>query len=375
MPAEALQHSGYQIRLYESDDITGAVNLLTGSLWSTDRQLNADYFRWKYHDNPYARRPLGAVALQGNDVVAFRGYFATEWRIGNNGDKTAILVPGDAITHPDHRSKGLSLAMGELAMESFAGDYSHILNTTAVQGLIAGYLRNGFVPLGYMSFYRKSNLGRDVKVLAKGALCRGKGKNGAVTRASPLEEGPISLGRFGDIQVSGDPRPADMVKLVSADRCARSRIKVLQDETFFRWRFDNPKGSYVFYYSGPEKAPLGYLVLTLSSDARQGFVVDYAEKEPGQIAKIFDHILDRREVDELNVLNLSVDSRLWDILNARRFKNRGLHRMVKKWVYGERPVLVRPIRAGFSESDWFLGGMDVRDPKNWQLKPSCQDSV
>lgn len=370
-----MQHSGYQIRLFDSDHLADAVSLLTGTLWSTDRKLNADYFRWKYHDNPYANQPLGAVALHGKNVVAFRGYFASQWLFGNNGGKTATLVPGDAITHPDHQSKGLSLAMGELAMESFAGDYSHILNTTAVQSLIASYLRNGFVPLGYMSFYRKSNLSRDVKVMVRGALNRGMGKNGAATRILPLEESLISLGSFDDIQVARDPRPAEMVDVVSGDQSAQSRIKVLQDEIFFRWRFENPKGRYVFYYSGCKNALSGYLVMALSSDARQGFVIDYAEKEPGQIARIFDHIIDRREVDELNVLNISVSGPLGEILNARRFTSRGFHRLVKKWVYGERPVLVRPIRAGFSESDWFLGGLDVRDPNNWQLKPSCQDNV
>jgi len=78
---------------------------------------------WKYDDNPYTESPLGIMALYKGKVVGFRGYFATRFQIKGKNDKIISLCPGDTCVHPDHRRKGLSVAMGNRASEEYSGKY------------------------------------------------------------------------------------------------------------------------------------------------------------------------------------------------------------------------------------------------------------
>jgi GNAT superfamily N-acetyltransferase len=243
-----LKHFDYQIGLYQRDQMIEVVTLLHENLWG-DRKPNFSYFQWKYHDNPYAREPLGVTATHGGAVVGFRGYFATQWYIGSEERRTTILVPGDTVVHPEHRRKGLSVAMGNFAMERFASNYPVFLNMTAGKNSVPGYLRMGFAPLHDKALFRKSGLVRDAKVIWTDILKKRK-KVGDV----PLGKSKISFGDFGDIVVSVDPRPEEMSRLASNTPKFPAKITLLQDRDFFRWRYANAKRKYAFYptlFAGP----------------------------------------------------------------------------------------------------------------------------
>jgi hypothetical protein len=120
-------HSEYSIEPYRVE-LAGEVADLLRSLVGPQIEENFSYLKWKYHDNPYSDRPLGIVALYGGRVVGFRGYFATRWQIPEKSDRILILGPGDTCVHPDHRMKGLSIRMGNRAMEDFERDYMGLLN-------------------------------------------------------------------------------------------------------------------------------------------------------------------------------------------------------------------------------------------------------
>jgi hypothetical protein len=167
-----------------------------------------------------------------------------------------------------------------------------------------------------------------------------------------------------------------MARVISRDyQQTPRRISLLQDETFFRWRFANPKRRYVFYFSKSGGVIEGYLVVLVSGDCEQGVLVDYGQTGQGHIGGLLDHIIGRKECDELNILNVSVDESLWDTLKTRRFRRWGLPHTVKTWVYGERPLLVRPIKPSCAESDWFLSGLDIRNMDSWHFKQICHDDV
>jgi len=265
-----LKLHGYQIGLYDVGQVSEAVELLGENLWAANYERNGAYFRWKYHHNPYATQPMAVVAIYEGHIVGFRGYFATNWYVGSVANKTAILVPGDTVVRSDHRRRGLSVAMGNLAMERFASRYRILLNTTTGKNSTPGYLRMGFVPLRKKAHYRRSTLAWDVKIIAKNV----QGKR-TESGNLPIEKSEVSFGDFGDIEVSKEPRPEDMARVLSNDQQASARITLLQDEKFFRWRFANPKSKYVFYFSRSGEASLGYIVLWVSDDNKKAFIVDY----------------------------------------------------------------------------------------------------
>lgn len=367
--AEALDSSDYTIDLYRPEQIDGVVALLSRELWPGTASENFAYFKWKFHDNPYAARPLGVVARHGEAIVGFRGYFATEWYLGGKDKAVTVLIPGDTVVCADHRRKGLSVTMGRLAMERFAPICRVLLNTTASKNSLPGYLRMGFVPLYNKAYHKRCTLFRDVVSVARGALGLKK-----VPTAGPIEKA-VGLGDFGAISVSADAKPHDMAHVLSGGENKTTGIALRQDETFFRWRYSNPKGRYAHYISKSGGRALGYLVLRISDDCEEGFILDYAERENGQIANILSHISTRDRIAELNILNTSLEGSMADMLKAQGFKRWDLQSWVKNRVYGYRPVMVRPVEPECSEADWFLEGLDIRDIENWHYKEICQDST
>lgn len=365
-----MEPSDYKIDLYQPEKISQVVDLLGESLWGGASEGNVAYFKWKYHHNPFARRPLGIIAQSGESIVGFRGYFATNWHLGNMNNKITILIPGDTVVRSDHQRRGLSVAMGRLAMERFASCCSVLLNTTATKKSIPGYLRMGFVPLGSKAYCRKTTLIRDANFMVKAALRGGKKAADLPTYISK-----IAFGEFGAIEVSKYPRPREMAEVISSDQQAINSIMLVQDEHFFRWRYTNPKGRYVFYFSKSGDQILGYLVVRLSADTNQGFILDYGQKEGGQIGRILDHIDYTNSLPELNIMNASIDEALSDTFKARGFKNRGLHHSARKWMHGDLPLLVRPVKLEIASSDWFLDDLDIRNLANWRFRHICQDDV
>ena len=347
-----MKHRGYQISLYERNKMTEVVRLLGKNLWRGDGEQNWSYFKWKYHDNPYANQPLAVIASHERSIVGFRGYFATSWYLGSNDNRVVILEPADTVVHPEHRRNGLSVAMGNFAMDQFAAKYSVLLNTSAGKNAIPGYLRLGFVSLGKKAYYRRSSFPRDVSVIWRGVLKRQE-KEGDL----PASRRNVLFGEFGDVVVSKSPGDEDMSRVAFSKNELPAKIRLLQDQVFFRWRFENPKGRYVFYFYRQADAIVGYLVMLVSNDMRQGFIVDYGQKRDGAIGEILDHIAKMAEVEEVDILNIGVDDHLWEPFKSREFKKWGLHRLVKKIVFNEQPILVRPVKRQCSEDDWFLGGL------------------
>lgn len=364
-----MKYSGCQINLYQCDQMTEVVKLLRENLWG-DREQNSMYFQWKYQDNPCASELLGVTATHDGAIIGFRGYFATSWYLRSKDSKAIILLPGDTVVHPEHRLKGLSVAMGHLAMQRFAANYSVFLNMTAGRNSVPGYLRMGFEPLQNKAYYRQSSLVRDVKIICRAALKKQK-KQGEL----PLSESKISFGDFGDIVVSKSPRPGEMARLASSNTEFSAKIALVQDREFFRWRFDNTRWKYAFYFYRRGGAILGYLVIRVSDDMEQGFIVDYEQEGEEPIGRILDHIAELEDFDELNILNVSVDEYFWETLKARKFKKWSLRRSLGKIVRGEWPLLVRPVKRDCSEDDWFLWGLDIRNIENWKIKGICGDAA
>ena len=121
--------SAYQIVPYESRLRDGVVRVL-GHLLGDDDNQNRAYFQWKYEDNPFRQAPPGVVALHGDTVVGFRGYFATRWAVGND-DGHLLLAAGDTCVSPDHRRQGLSVALGKAALATCAAGATLLVNMSS----------------------------------------------------------------------------------------------------------------------------------------------------------------------------------------------------------------------------------------------------
>lgn len=332
-------------------------------LYGDNLDSNLSYFKWKYHDNPYAEDPLGMVALHQGKVVGFRGYFATMWQINEKNDKMIVLCPGDTCVHPDHRRKGLSVAMGNKAMEEYARRYKIFFNFSATKNSLPGYLRMGFVPL-----VPKTYLTRCIGVGLLKLIWKEKTRSG-------WRQERIAFGEFNDIVVSDRPRPKEMHTVIASEDINSTKITLRQDEDFFGWRFNNKKNRYVFYYHRKNNVTTGYVVVGVSPITGRGYILDYAQSDDKAIERILSYAVKMKHFDVLSIYNFGLSDNLLKTLYGLRFKINSLIRTIEKKVKGELPLLLRPVRREYVENDFFLKGLDMRKIENWTIKGICSDDA
>ena len=359
----ALIQSGYEITLYRHELLEQVVSLLHSYHLGGDRDINLSYFKWRYYDNPYAESPLGIVALHENNVVGFRGYLATKWHIPNRNYQLIILIPGDTCVHPDHRRKGLSVSMGNMAMNNFASDYQVLLNTSASKNSVPGYLRMGFIPIADKTFLHKYNLFDLLK----------KRYHRTTKKAAGLSSVRIRFGEFDDISVAANARPEIMSAVIAKRHETGHRITLFQDEQFFRWRFNNRKNRYVFYYFQKDNVITGYVVMLVFDESQSGYIVDFAEIQMGALNSIVRYILNKDHFDIIAVPNVSLDENSFQMFKKFGFKANSLIERKERKMTGIYPFLVRPVKRRCVETDWFIEGLDIRRIENWKITGICND--
>ena len=352
----------YDIRHYHLDFYPQVVDLLKYLLGS-DHDCNKEYFKWKYHANPFTELPLGIMALYRGEVVGFRGYFATRFRINGKNDKILSLCPGDTCVHPDHRRQGLSVAMGNKAAEEYSGRYPFFLNLTSTKISLHGYLRMGFFPLAPKTYLTRCTLGGLSRFL--------------YYSKRKCERTPkwIMYGTFDDIIVSRKPRPEEMHTLIEGKKIGTDKIILYQDETFFRWRFSNNHNQYIFLYCMKNKILTGYVVIRMSPNKRRGFIVDYARTDEDAIEKILKFIIKTGYFDVISIYRFSLDDDIDRTVKYLGFKTISLFRAIEKKISGELPLLIRPVRHNYSDKDFFVEGLDLRKIDNWHIKGICSDDA
>lgn len=332
-------------------------------LWDKDRKAREEYFKWKYIDNPHADHPLGIVALRKDRVVGFRGYFATRFEIADKAKDLIVLVAGDTCVHPDFQRRGLSVSMGDKAIEIFSGQYRLFLNMTTTPPSLPGYLKLGFQPLAkraYVSHYTVPGLTRYLLTYK---------------RHPSDEKRKTALGAFGPVIISEHSMPEAMARICAEQTTRNRRLRPLKDETFFRWRFLNPFNTYRFYYFRQNSEIKGYVVIGFSSNRRRAYILDYADSDGESVGNILRCMIQNKQFDILSVYRFSIRDETEKMLRDLDFKATGIMRRLEQKKTGELPVLIRPVRKIYGEADWKIDGLDVRNIRNWLLPEICSDSV
>ena len=350
----------FQLRAF-SPELLPQVALLLRHLWPPDVAFNQRFFEWKCLENPQASAAPGIVALLDGGVVGFRGYFVTSLLGPGRSEPVRILCPGDTCVEPTCRQFGLSVAMGKLASQIFAADFPLFLNTTTTRPSLPGYRKLGFLPLAsksYHSAYRMVDLARYILTY----------------RQRPLPPPTrIRLCQEGHFVVTLQPRADEMALVAQKQRDPWPGLQPLRTAEYFRWRFRNPQGAYVFYYAYDGGEMRGYVVVGLSSNLRRGYLLDFVDVDRASVPDLLARILRRRDLDILSISTASMGSTAID-WRSLGFKPTGLLRRLERRRTGELPLLIRPVVADFDESHWILAGVDTRDVRHWQYREMVSDA-
>ena len=190
-----------------------------------------------------------------------------------------------------------------------------------------------------------------------------------------LNNGRIKFGRDGNIIVADCPLPEEMSTVVSNGQDDGFKISLLKDEEFIRWRYNNGRFTYIFYYYNEGKVPKGYIVVRMLNKYQVGYIADYAESEKGILEEILAYIIKMKHFDVVSILNINLRRSLAQVLKDLDFRPNDGKPSQKKSLKGGWPLLVRPAKKNYTERDWYIGGLDARRIENWDIKEICNDGM
>lgn len=355
-----MRFDGYEITHYQPDMLDEVLKLLR-HLWGDDQENNHSYFNWKYSSNPFTDKELGIVALDKNKVVGFRGYFATRWKTNETDKKIIILCPGDLCVDPAHRRRNLSSMTAKIAMRDYSQTYPLFFNFSSNKLSTPIALKLGYLPLVERRYLNQYTVSGIIKYSLSARLNM---KNSDMT---------IPKGDFGDIEVSGSPKPDQMADLISRQTYPRKKIHLDQDETFFDWRFKNQRKKYIFYYLKKDNEIIGYMIIRVLFPKKRGFIIDFAVQDEASALKLIKFPIRNKHFNVLSICTYSVTKPVASALAKSGFKHITILRSIEKIIEGEWPLLIRPVAQKISNRDFYINGKDVRMFQNWTLREICSD--
>jgi hypothetical protein len=336
-------------------------------LWSTDLATNVAYFKWKYQQNPYVSEPLIYLALENDRVVAMRGFYGSQWAIGESGQTVTLPCAGDTIIAPEHRRHGLLRQMLQFEHSEFLAPFPYALSFSASPKVYFCALGEGWRAIGpYNALARPSPIKR--LLTSKRVKKWVQEHNGAVTklwRAASYLRSNLSSRR---IQASSTPRVEEMAALV-ARTAQRDKIHQHKDARYYAWRFRSPLSRYRFFY-WQDAALEGFLVVrrTLSKTGPVQ-LVDWAVSDPEVLAKLIEAALYDAGLEGMQLWSATLPESVTAALGDRGFAPVKPSREA-----GYYPsLLAHRKNAGPSGGEWSLAGLDISDVNNWDLRMASSD--
>lgn len=246
-----------EYKKYSPEYKTRVIELL-GYLWNFSYADREAYFKWKFEDNPYTDSVMGFMALDGDKVVAFRGYMVIPVAYRTRRYLNAVLA--DTVTHPDYRRRGIFQAITNYSILEIEKDERYLVSLNSSSG---GPTLGGYLKLGWFALCEREHLFR----FTVRGIWRKLHKTGC----------EISLERTKNnltYILTGENRPADIVTLkYEYDYLSHERT-----EEFYSWRFRNPHNRFLFAYLYDKCGELSAYVIFAVNGGRFD-IVDFNCKE------------------------------------------------------------------------------------------------
>jgi len=244
------------------------------------RERSADWFRWKFRENPFVDHVPIIVASDDGTPIGFRSFFAQELRAGDA--VVPAFQPCDTMVHPDHRKRGLFDRMNERAIDRYTDGRPSCFFNFPNERSKRGNRKHGWHEIGTVpAYYRPQN---PAGVLERVATDRQHaaeshsraGETGvAGTVADGMQDVVVATHRLGDrlfvdaesaLEIErATPPPADTLATVYR-RSIPDAIHTNRTGAFYRWRFDNPSQTYTSYVARRDGEPVAALVVSSAAD-------------------------------------------------------------------------------------------------------------
>ena len=220
-----------QYKKYSPEYKNQVIDLLD-NLWHFPYEEKLAYFKWKFEDNPYTDEVLGFVALDGDRVIAYRGYMIIPIVYQNSEYLCASLA--DTVTHPDYRRKGIFAAITKFSIDEIMKDGRFLISTNSSSG---GKTMGGYLKLGWRPFSEREHLLRFNMWGLVNKFIKHK-------KFDPIIDLEYNSRKDFHFILTRENRPSDIVSI----QYDYFRISHKRDKDFYSWRFGNPHNKFLFAY-------------------------------------------------------------------------------------------------------------------------------
>ena len=252
---------GYRVRTYEPGDRDGILSLFETE-WGY--RPSADWFDWKYVDDPYLSHVPITLAERDGEIVAVQGYVPCRLR---RGERIArALKPVDAVVHPDHRRNGLYSRITERAIRRYEKRETALFFNFPNAASLGAQEKLGWSEVTVVSmYYRVQRPGelipdeRSVGPIELAADTVARAGLGLCDRLSPAD------GTF-DVERYASP-PAETLELIYESDVPRE-LHALREARYYRWLLDAPTLDHTTYVATRDGRPVAALVTRIDEDGR-----------------------------------------------------------------------------------------------------------
>ncbi|MXV63823.1 GNAT family N-acetyltransferase [Natronorubrum sp. JWXQ-INN-674] len=368
-PAAEDEADPYVIRPYEPGDREDFLDLYEQVLGSRDEE----WFSWKYEDNPYTDHVPMIVATHDGTVVGTKPCFALELR----AESTTFLglQPADVMVHPDHRRRGLYSRTTEQLKDRYRDREAGLFFNFPNPATLSGSLKHGWqiveeVPTYYRIQRPDAMLDADDDRLA--ALSKtARPFATAYHRAREALAGTaadVTVNRFDDVPVE------QFVGLY--EQAVPGTIHAHRDETFYEWRFENPRWEYDAYVATRHGKPLAGVVTGTKTEngSKTTSLTDVVplgatpHRRDGLHGILERVIADHRDADIVAASGRSIPPELLARFGFRSDQSLPLSELAQGTTQVTYPL------ADDGGHEWTVAGRAVADPANWSITFAEQDT-
>ena len=345
-----MKKSKLRIVKYSSGYKEAALELLSHLWMHLSKEDQKQLFEWRYERNPYSDNPHIYLAINENEVVAFRAFVVQPYVSSSTG-RVLTFTPADTIVHRAYQGIGLFKVLNSAFFEDVHKSYGGkavIFNLSSNEASTAANLRHGWQATNGIKRFAL-NFSLSNYFFTKMRVNRIK------------ESVPVQTNK-SLIEISSMPKPYEMA--VCAEKYRNpDKLNHIRDTNYFKWRYACKKDNYIFFYHWQNVHLLAYLIIEKLSDT-QYQLIEYFAKDAKTLKNTLQIVMKIQRIPFLRTWALSGDDTL--LLKSCGF----IPAPVKLWnMLGKKrlPVLVRPIKEHFHPHDLFLGNLDSRDINNWQF--------
>lgn len=334
----------FLLKKYSSEYKDRVIELLDG-LWHFDKEEKLRYFKWKFEDNPFTDDVVGFIALDGDKVVAFRGYMVQPMRFGNIKFLNAQLA--DTVTDPNYRRMGLFKAITQFSINELEKDhrFGTSLNSSSGGPTLGGYLKLDWKPLSEREhIFRMSMLG----IIRK------------LTHRIKVFEESEKIKSDLKFVLSKENEPEQIASIpFEYNRISHDHVS-----KYYDWRLKNPHNKFVYAYLYCKENLIAYYVLNDLGKGRYD-IIDFNGINDSSLKILLNYFC--RKTSPLYVT-------LWTV-----GKNNVIYRNKSKFGFVPLNILLRHIKS-FRKPPFLVRKfndfeINMMDQTSWNLNKIIADEV